>query len=103
MYWVIWILVLTIGVSDSSNPLVNAGYNQTININSSGFTSDEIDTGFTFMSFIAVLGSIGRFIGLALFGITPAITGLSQIIFSTWSSAWTLFTIGFIIDAIWSG
>jgi len=102
-YWTIWILICTVGTTDGSNAFASGGYSVDGSINSSGFSADEIDTGFSFMSFIAVLGSIGRFVLLALFGITTALTGLPQVLFTAWSSMWTLFTIGFILDSIWSG
>lgn len=103
LYWTVWILVLTIGATDSSNPFITDGYNITGSFNSTGFSEAEIDTGFTFWSIIAVFTSLFRFIGLVFFGITPVLTGAWQVIFAAWQTALTFFTIGFVIDAIWSG
>lgn len=59
----------------------------------------------TFGGFGAPAMNFGRFLGLALFGVglpssTPA---WFQILFSTWQSFVTIFTVGFIINSIWSG
>lgn len=103
MYWTIWILIMTIGVSDGSNIFVNNNYNMTGQMNSSGFSTSEIDTGGIFAFFDAIFTSLGRFIGLIFFGLTPALSGLSQLIVSAWNTAITLYTIAFIISSIWNG
>ena len=107
-YWTIIILLFTINDDLSGNLFVNNGYSTNAELNSSGFSSDEIDTGtggiWSFFSGVAsVFVAIGRFIGLVFFGITPALSGLPQYLLSAWQSALTLFTIGFIIDSLWSG
>lgn len=102
-YWTIWILVLTVGISDGSNPLSTAGYSTTATLNNTGFSSSEIDSGGFFTGAIGIFTAMGRFIGLALFGVTDVLTGLPQIIFSAWQTAVTLFSIGFIVSAFWNG
>ena len=103
LYWSIWLLILTVGASDGSNPLSSSGYSTDASFNSTGFSADEIDEGGFFSTVIGIFASMGRFIGIALFGFTTALTGLAQIIFATFATGMTLFTIGFIIDSFWSG
>ena len=105
LYWGLWILISTVGVSDGSNPLIasNLTYGTHVEINASGFTGDEIDeTGF-FSTLAGIVVAMGRFFGFALFGFTPALSGLSQLLVTMWASCWTMLTIGWIIDAFWSG
>ena len=101
LYWSVWILILTVGVTDGSNPLT--GYSTTASLNSTGFSVDEIEAGGLFDGIVNIFTALGRFIALALFGFTTELTGLAQTIFTTFITGMTLFTIGFIIDSVWSG
>lgn len=103
IYWSIWILICTVGVSDGSNFLVTGGLTTTASLNSTGFSASELDSGGFFSGVIGVFNAMLRFIGLALFGITPVLAGTWQLIFTAWQSGVTLFTIGFIIDSFWQG
>jgi len=77
------------------------GYNSTININDSGLSSEETDSGGLFSSGV----SLSRFFAFVTFGIglpddTPS---WFSIIFALWQTILTVFTIGFIISSIWDG
>lgn len=92
-----------IAADDFGNPLVDGGYSISGDLNSSGFTSEEIDTGGFFSGIIGIFTSMGRAIALVTFGITDALEGLAQWVVSIISGAITLFTIFWIIDSFWSG
>lgn len=97
IYYTLLSLTFVLGNSVFSEEL---GYNNTINLNTSGITEDETATGI-----FDVLPELGRFIGFVGFGIglpsdTPA---WFQTIFIAWQSILTIFTIGFIIASIWNG
>jgi hypothetical protein len=98
----VWISFLSIGVG-SYNPLHDGGYNISGEFNSTGFNESELDSGGFFSGILGVFNALSRVVGLVFFGLTPAVTGLLQVLFSLWASGWTLFTIGFIIDSFWSG
>jgi len=106
LYWTLIIAVFGIGIgTDFGNPFFDAGFNTTASVNASGFTAGEIDSGGFFSGVLGVFTAIARFIGLALFGI-----GLGSILptwigylFNLLFTGITLFTIGFIIDSVWSG
>lgn len=99
-----WSLVLVLFGGVLADDILFTDYNTSVNINDS-FNPDEIDleeAGF-FDTIGVIFGAVGRFIGLILFGLTPALTGTLQILFSVWSTIVTVFAIGFVIDSLWSG
>ena len=106
VYWTLISLVFGFGISDTTitgNFFNTEGYNSTGTINSTGFSSDEIDTGGFFSGIIGIFTAMGRIIGFYTLGLTPALTGSAQIIFSAWQILLSIFTIGFIISAFWDG
>ena len=104
LYWTLISLVFGLGLADSfGNPLVDGGYSSSVNINSSGFSSDEIDSGGFFSGLIGIIVAMGRIIGFYAFGLSTALTGNLQIIWSAWTIFLNIFTIGFIISAFWDG
>ena len=76
-------------------------FNGTIVFNDSDIQPDEIDTGGVFTTGV----SIGRFTSLLTFGVgLPANTpSMVKVFFALWQSAFTLFTLGFIVSSIWDG
>ena len=77
------------------------GVTHTIELNSTELSDDEIDTGGVFGTGV----SFSRFLGFTAFGLglpdeTPTWFAL---LFATWQTAIFIFTVGFIIDSIWSG
>jgi len=97
IYYTIIALVLGFGVS----VFADKGYTSTIDLNDSDIASSEIDTGGLFGSGV----SVGRFITLVTFGIgLPSDTpNWFQIMFISWQTLVTIFTVGFIISSIWNG
>ena len=98
LFYYAFISIFFIAVSshpDTSN------YNVSINLNDSQITDSEIDTGGIFNTGI----SFTRFTTLILFGVglpedTPTFFSVS---FAIWQTMMLIFTIGFIISAIWNG
>ena len=77
------------------------GYNTTVELNTTGIQSGELDTGGLFGTGI----SFGRFVGMVGFGIglpgdTPS---WFTLIFIAWQSIVTILSIGWIISSIWNG
>lgn len=70
-------------------------------LNSSELQTDEIDTGGLFGSGV----SFGRFFVFvtAGFGLPDDTPVWFQIMFSTWSILFLIFTVGFLISSIWNG
>lgn len=102
LYWSLFFIITGLTDSVTGNPL-STDYTTSGELNESGFSADdEVDSG----GFFAVLGvftALGRFFAFALFGFTTVLTGLPQVLFTAWQSGWTLFTIGFLVDSVWSG
>ena len=113
LYWTSWILFLGVGSTlapDSfGNPMVDDGFSTNADFNETGFDADteiDQDTGGLWGFFSGIAGvfvALGRGVALVAFGLTTSLTGLAQIIVSTWATAMTLFTIFFIITAFWDG
>ena len=112
IYWTLVFLVFGtsfVGLDALGNPFQDDGYTTSGEFNSSGFSSDEeidSDTGgfWGFFSGIAgVFVAMGRIIILVLFGFTPVLTGGLQIVFTAWSTLFTIFVIAFVISAFWNG
>jgi len=102
MYWSLFTVVYTVGDSVIGNPFSSSG-SINADINASGFSSDELDSGGFFSGVLGVFTALGRFFEMAVFGLTTGLEGTVQVLFSTWQLGFTLFTIGFIIDSVWSG
>jgi len=102
-YWSVWILILTIPDAVIGNPFGERGYSTNADLDTSDFTVEEIDGGGFFTGTLGVFATIGRFVLIVLFGLTTTLTGLSQVIVTTWSTGWTFLSIAFVVDAIWSG
>lgn len=102
VYWFIFTLLFS-GVLGS--PLTGYSSDPITDINSSGFTSSEIDDGGFFTGIIGIATSLGRFFLLAVFGIgLPSDTpNYIQLIFSAWQVVVTIITIAIIISAFWDG
>ena len=95
MYYAILSLVFLAGAS------VFTDYSHNIELNSSELTDSEIDKGGLFGTGV----SFGRFFAFVGFGIglpsdTPA---FFSVVFAFWQIMVLIFTVGFIIDSIWSG
>jgi len=77
------------------------GYNNTIALNDSSLSSEEIDEG----GFFGTGVSFGRFFGWVGFGVgLPSDTPLFfSLLFIAWSTLMTILTIMWIINSIWSG
>lgn len=104
IYWTLISLVFAVGVgSDEGNILVDNEYSSEVNINSTGFTSDELDSGGFFSGIIGIFTAMARIVGFYTFGITSQLSGTAQLIFSAWTVFISIFTIGFIISAFWNG
>ena len=79
----------------------DSGFNNTIDINTSSLSDDEIDLGGFFTTGV----SIARFVGWVSFGVglpddTPSAVKLGFILLQSFI---TLMTIGFIFSSIWDG
>ena len=103
LYWSLFTVMYSLDDAVIGNPLTGEGGSIDANINASGFNNDELDSGGFFSGVLGVFVALGRFFGMALFGLSPALTGTVQFLFSTWQLGLTLFTIGFIIDSVWLG
>lgn len=74
-------------------------------VNASGFSGDEIDSGGFFGGIVGVFTAVARFLGFVAFGIgccgsdTPA---WFTVIFVFWNTVITLLFIAFIINAFWN-
>ena len=101
MYWIV-IGLSFVSITDG-NQFIEDGYTANVGFNDTDFSSDEIDSGGFFSGVIGIFTALGRFILFAGFGATPILTGLWQAIFSAWQIGWLTFTVGFIIDSVWSG
>ena len=98
LYYTIISLVFALGGAVFSE---DTGYNFTNPLNSSDISSSEVDTGGLFGTGI----SFGRWLGLVTIGVglpndTPT---WFAVMFSAWSILFLIFTVGFIISAIWNG
>lgn len=105
-YWVVWILLLTLGPTEENLFLADGATLQGGDgFNSTGFTEEELDSGGFFSSIFNVFDAVTRFIILVLFGIgiMPTAPFAVQTAVSLLISGFTLFSIGFVIDAVWSG
>jgi len=85
----------------SGDLLTDNNYTNTISLNDSDITADEIDAGGLFTTGVSVL----RFVGFVGFGVglpddTP---NWFSIPFAVWSTLVTIITIAFIISSIWDG
>lgn len=98
IYWSIWIIFLT---SDMS-PLYEENFDSSsIDLNMTALSPDEQDTGGFFSTGI----SFSRFVKFSFFGVGLPVDYPVWIkyLFGVWQTIITLFTIGFIVDSIWSG
>lgn len=98
VYWCIWIIFLTSNIS----PLYEKEFDtSSIDLNITALSPDEQDTGGLFSTGV----SFSRFAKFTVFGIGLPIDYPEwiKIFFGIWQTIITLFTMGFIIDAIWSG
>jgi hypothetical protein len=77
------------------------GYSNPISLNSSSVSADELDRGGLFGTGISFI----RFTSLITVGVgLPDDTPLwFQILFSSWQVILLIFTIGWLINSIWSG
>ena len=74
-------------------------------INASGFSEDEIDTGGFFSGLIGIGGAVARFFGFILFGFglpddTPQ---YAQTFVFFWNTIVTLLLIAWIVSIFWDG
>ena len=92
MYWCIWLSVSGMTISGFSV----TGSLSDISVNASGLP----DAGLW-----AAGVSFGRFAVFALFGIgLPAgMPVWANLLLSLWATSWSIFTVGFLISAIWNG
>jgi len=76
-------------------------YSLNATLNDSGLSADEVDSG----GFFTIGVSVGRFFQWVLFGVgLPLDTPLwFMLMFGTWQTLFTIFTVGFIISSIWNG
>lgn len=98
VYWIFWIIFLT---SDMS-PLYEEAYiTDSIDLNVTALSDSEQDTGGLFSSGV----SFGRFAKFTVFGIGLPSNYPSWLkyLFGLWQTILTLLTIGFFLDALWSG
>lgn len=95
MYYVIISLVLLMGGS------LFSGYTNPVNLNDSHLSSTEVDKGGLFGTGV----DFGRFFSLVTVGIgLPADTpAWFRIFFSFWQIMVLIFSVGFILSAIWDG
>jgi len=70
-------------------------------LDSTALSDNEVDRGGLFGTGV----SFGRFISLSTigFGMPDTLPSWFKLGFSAWQTIFLIFTIGFIIDAIWSG
>jgi hypothetical protein len=88
--------------SDLESSLTTAGYTDlsSVALNDSALQPEETGTGGIFSIGI----SVSRFFGFVTVGIGLGdVPTWFQILFSTWSIAWSMFIVAFIIDSVWSG
>ena len=99
--WIILIYYIFIIAFFSFSGDLYKGYSNDISLNNSKLSSSEIDKGGIFSTGV----SITRFVGLVTIGIgLPSDTPVwFSLIFALWQSAWTIFTVGFVISSIWNG
>lgn len=82
-------------------PINFIGYSSNVNLNDTAITGGEIDTGGVFTGGV----SFTRFLGLVTVGVgLPSDTPTAfKAFFIIIQSGILLFTIGFFVDALWSG
>jgi hypothetical protein len=85
----------------SGSVLSENGFNNSIDVNSSDISEDELDSGGLFGTGI----SFSRFASFVGFGVglpddTPS---WFTLLFAIWQSLITVFSIGFVISSIWDG
>ncbi len=81
--------------------LTNEGFSTNVDLNATDITSEEIDTGGIFGTGVSFV----RFAVMVLFGIglpsgTPS---WFAIMFASWQTLVTIFSVGFIVSSVWDG
>lgn len=97
LYYSIISLTFVFGASEG----IFDDYNSTITINDTDLSVNEQDTGGLFNTGV----SFGRFFAFVGFGVgLPSDTPQGMIIFMiAWQTMVSIFSVGFILDSIWSG
>ena len=96
LYWALWI-----GISYAVFSNITVDTTVTASLNSSAMGAEELESGGLFTTGV----SLARFAGFVLFGVglPSAMPTLVAYLLAIFQSCVTIFTVGFVISAIWNG